>query len=348
MASDLFSIDNITISIDVKEITEAGFGTSSATTNVTVPVTKNFATLTAVTVTPKPSSSARYYVGVVFDESRPQPRSFQVFILDSNGNRAAVPFSWIVRGVQGGGQLPWTPANISSGLVHWYDAQYPESLTITSGAISQWNNRASNSYHLTQANSGFRPVITETGINGLGAVRYDGTDDTMVNTDVSVVPKTAYAVARTDSVNGWRRILSMGSTSYDQVAFVGLGTQNNPYFTTLFGPGTVWNDLNANTPLQTFSGAAIVGFTNDGTTATPYYNGTAQNTKTGTTTTATFLAVGGIAGQFWQGDIGELLICSSALDTATRQKLEGYLAWRWKLEGSLPSGHPYKTTIPTV
>ena len=33
-------------------------------------------------------------------------------------------------------------------------------------------------------------------------------------------------------------------------------------------------------------------------------------------------------------------------DISTLQKAEGYLAHKWGLTGSLPAGHPYKTTHP--
>ena len=35
-------------------------------------------------------------------------------------------------------------------------------------------------------------------------------------------------------------------------------------------------------------------------------------------------------------------------DISDVQKAEGYLAWKWGLESSLPSGHPYKNSPPTV
>jgi hypothetical protein len=36
------------------------------------------------------------------------------------------------------------------------------------------------------------------------------------------------------------------------------------------------------------------------------------------------------------------------VDTDTREKIEGYLAWKWGLEGNLPIGHPYKSAAPTT
>jgi hypothetical protein len=47
------------------------------------------------------------------------------------------------------------------------------------------------------------------------------------------------------------------------------------------------------------------------------------------------------------GKVAEIIIVSGLVDTDTRQKIEGYLAWKWGLEATLPSGHPYKTAAPT-
>jgi hypothetical protein len=47
------------------------------------------------------------------------------------------------------------------------------------------------------------------------------------------------------------------------------------------------------------------------------------------------------------GAIMEVVITQTDNSVATRQKIEGYLAWKWGLEGNLPSGHPYKNAAPT-
>jgi hypothetical protein len=48
------------------------------------------------------------------------------------------------------------------------------------------------------------------------------------------------------------------------------------------------------------------------------------------------------------GDVHEILVYDSALAMADRQKVEGYLAWKWGLEGSLPIDHPYTDAAPTT
>jgi hypothetical protein len=46
----------------------------------------------------------------------------------------------------------------------------------------------------------------------------------------------------------------------------------------------------------------------------------------------------------WVGTIYEIVVYHSAPTTAQRQQVEGYLATKWGLQGSLPSTHPYKLT----
>lgn len=45
-------------------------------------------------------------------------------------------------------------------------------------------------------------------------------------------------------------------------------------------------------------------------------------------------------------DIAEVLIVRGVMTLAARQKMEGYLAWKWGLEANLPAGHPYKAARP--
>jgi hypothetical protein len=50
--------------------------------------------------------------------------------------------------------------------------------------------------------------------------------------------------------------------------------------------------------------------------------------------------------QVW-GTINEYLYYTSNLSLSDRQKMEGYLAWKWDISTSLPSNHPFKSVRPT-
>ena len=43
----------------------------------------------------------------------------------------------------------------------------------------------------------------------------------------------------------------------------------------------------------------------------------------------------------WVGSINEILLYGRGLTLTERQQIEGYLALKWGLTGSLPSSHPY-------
>jgi hypothetical protein len=48
------------------------------------------------------------------------------------------------------------------------------------------------------------------------------------------------------------------------------------------------------------------------------------------------------------GDIGEFIFMSANPSETDRVLIEGYLAWKWGLEGSLDAGHLYKSAAPTI
>jgi hypothetical protein len=96
----------------------------------------------------------------------------------------------------------------------------------------------------------------------------------------------------------------------------------------------------------------IFEYTLTPTTITIYQNGALVNTFTVTTTmgTETFRNIGVNAAlssnTYFNGSIGEIVVYDSVLATKPRQVVEGYLAWKWGLSGSLPVGHPYLSAPP--
>ena len=59
------------------------------------------------------------------------------------------------------------------------------------------------------------------------------------------------------------------------------------------------------------------------------------------------IGVNGFAsGGYLNGTISEVLIYNSVLSNADRQKVEGYLAWKWSIQSSLLVNHPYYNASP--
>jgi hypothetical protein len=82
-------------------------------------------------------------------------------------------------------------------------------------------------------------------------------------------------------------------------------------------------------------------------------NGTASGDRSGgastfSTSNAIFPPKIGFSdsGEFLNGQVAEVVICSDFLTTLEKEKVEGYLAWKWGLVSSLPGGHTYKSSAP--
>jgi len=145
--------------------------------------------------------------------------------------------------------------------------------------------------------------------------------------------------------NGYSRLIN---GSYGD-AYLFIGT-NGTSVATFNGNGG-WNDVNANSPtINNYQAWCIVAVTVGSSVLTPYVNGTAQNTHTGTTAAFSNFTIGSFTNaptsQSYSGDIGDLIVYNSVLTTTQRQQVEGYLAWKWGLQTYLPGAHPYYSTSP--
>jgi len=69
-------------------------------------------------------------------------------------------------------------------------------------------------------------------------------------------------------------------------------------------------------------------------------------------TTAAFDYIGGrdrddqYSISYWHGKFAEIIVGTALLPVADRNKIEGYLAWKYQLNANLPAGHPYKNSAP--
>jgi hypothetical protein len=242
-----------------------------------------------------------------------------------------------------GGADLWTPAEITTSF--WVDADDYATFTFNGSNVSQWNDKSGNGNNAVQSNSGFQPEYSATLFNGKPAVNFpnkalDVSTGTFGN-NISI-----FAVAELYAAGGYPRLVNIGASGVDQLGF--FGAQGGD-FATFFGPP--WNDVSGNTPAESTLSKNILGVVNptSGSDATPYFNGTAQNTKVGTMGTTTGLVIGGATwGEAWTGCVAEIIIANYAVSTTVRQQIEGYLAWKWGLEANLPNDHPYKNSPPTI
>jgi len=181
---------------------------------------------------------------------------------------------------------------------------------------------------------------------------YIGNSASFLNSTLSIPPGyTMMAVASLSTTPAtYGRLINVGQG--DAVGFMGTfnATTN---FATFTGNGSGWNDTNANTPATPVSTnplvPSILEMTVCGSVLNPFFNASGMTAKTGTTISATGMIIGATAnngGQFWTGYLNEFILVPRNITSLQRQQMEGYLAWKWGLQGSLPSTHPFKNARP--
>jgi hypothetical protein len=208
--------------------------------------------------------------------------------------------------------------------------------------------KSGNGYNFTKAFSS-SPTISNL---GTGTAPYFDANQALYNTTIPF-PKTytIFSVANLTGLPPYHCYIMHAPYNADNIIFFGAYVRD---FATFAGPVGSWNDVNANSPTSTIAStsttASLLCCTNDGTTLTPYFNGTTLNTKVGTNASATGMFIGDtyLPGQHWRGAIAEFIVYNKVLTTTERQQVESYLAWKWGLQTSLPSDHTYKIAPPSV
>jgi len=239
------------------------------------------------------------------------------------------------------GSSAWTPADITTAL--WLDADDATTITEVTG-VSQWDDKSTvGTRDVVQVDTNKQPVYNSTA----KTVTFDGSDDYL---DVSfgetlTQPRCIFMVAKTTR-----------GTPDDCFCDGISSTQRHAIFAqggVFFGfSGAVLNGPSIDNVAHIFSvdyNGASGNVSIDGADGTDGAIGT--QSLAGVRVGAPFAA----AGQRLQGYIQEYVLTDAALSTDDRQKMQGYLAWKWDtingdtaLVTALPAGHPYKSAAPTA
>jgi hypothetical protein len=123
-----------------------------------------------------------------------------------------------------------------------------------------------------------------------------------------------------------------------------------------FDPGQGCSVLPRSIGLANAWNICCAGYTSGSTTMTNYtVNGNVRSSwsaaaYSGTTPALTLYIGGSSGGNYDTNTFAEIIHYNVALTSAQRQQVEGYLAWKWGLQNTLPSSHPYRyySTIPSL
>ena len=259
---------------------------------------------------------------------------------------------------------PWTPARISTAL--WLDASDSSTVTLSGSEVTQWNDKSGNGLNCSQATSANRPIIASAAQNSLNTIRFVASDYLSASSNITLTTAfSVFIVAKNRIRKDYNGMFRIGAAALPASDVSNLeiywqaGSSNSGNIVTVINRGTeleavvVTNALPAvNTYYIHSSQGSVTEF------GAIYQNGTLQvATLTGSGSFVPSAAnpyhvgigyggSGNAAQAALDGDICEIVVLNTVASTTTRQKIEGYLAWKWGLTSSLPSDHPYKSTAP--
>ena len=245
----------------------------------------------------------------------------------------------------------WTPAQITTQL--WLDSDDPSTLTLVNGRVSQWNDKSGNSRNGTQSTEANRPRYWANRENGRAVLVLSANQWHSISYTISGTGWDFFAVASLESSSqSYARLISAknagqaedwnNGTSWAAIERFDVGANiRSEHSSAATGNGAVtYNEANIlHSSLTTGAQTFRINGTQTGTAAT----GSSLNTTDG-------IRVGGSwksNAEKWAGILCEVLLVQ-AISTTNRDKVEGYLAHKWGLTAKLPSGHPYKTSPPTI
>lgn len=246
----------------------------------------------------------------------------------------------------------WTPTEITTD--QWLDASdtSPTNIIESGGDVSQWTDKSTiGTNHVTQGTGLDQPTtdVVAAEINGLNTIRFDGIDHHLIN--------TSYAID-TDNISIFmvRKFhLLGGSNLRAMVIYRTSGATGQLYHSAGTTESHFGYRLPENKPCKwtpSDLNAHVMSYTKSGSDQEGWQDGDSKDTETSSLTdfTSHEIAVGShTSGQSpSQVDIAEFIVICGTVDADTRQKIDGYLAWKWGLQANLPSGHPYEDAAPLV
>jgi Concanavalin A-like lectin/glucanases superfamily len=245
-------------------------------------------------------------------------------------------------------QSPFLPTAVN-GLVLWLDANDPSSV-IGTNPITQWTDKSGLG---NSALPGAGPIYTADA-QSRRCMTFTGTQWLESACTVPTSTHSLFAVYAPTYINGSN---GSGGTYGGNSSLFRFQVSNYivfPYYATgdkgyISNYGTAVT-LPENTAAAT---ATLINANIAATTQFVYKNGTQQSSGTYTLTAATSpsLTIGRYTpgqNENYQGFVYEMLVFNTTLSTPDRVLIEGYLANKWNIQGSLSNAHIYTSSPPVI
>ena len=245
----------------------------------------------------------------------------------------------------------WTPSELGSAVKVWWDASISSTITHSSGAVSSWASRV-GSITADQSTADYKPTYSATVLNSRPGITFDGSNDILTFSATTGLPSggdasVIFLVGKSNvSDDGIAVYFGYGDVS-------GSGKYRIVY---AYSGSEIRGDYHGggvNSTVSCYSSSRVSVFESTGTPDSSLTIDGGTPITDASHTYNTVLTGGAIGARFDSSyyayfTIQECGIISGTITTSDRQKLEGYLAWKWGVNSNLPSGHPYYSAAPTV
>jgi len=242
------------------------------------------------------------------------------------------------------------PTSIA-GCTLWLDGADLSSITLSGSNVTQWRDKSGNGRNAVPTTGAFQYATTfngsypsifgaNTGGNGLIA---------SISSFPLLNPSNVFAVFRNTGLNSGTNsfpyLFNITSASNRAYAYCYNQTTTPGLMRISAGSGSADSATNVNTTVS-----QVFSMQMGASSTLTYQNGTLASTSgiTGASLTSTITIGGFTTSNAWTGHLCEFIINTNNITSSERQQIEGYLAWKWGLQASLPSTHPYSNTYSVV
>jgi hypothetical protein len=276
------------------------------------------------------------------------------FVLDSLLQRSFCETSFPLSGDTVFGSSVWTPAELGPDLVLWLDADDASTITLNGSTVSQWADKSSNGYSVSNGTAATQPDYLATGFNGKPTLQVVGGDflergTTALGRNVggmtcalvglhpagqTFASNAAEVFITTNTVLGVTRFASspnVSTSTGNRYAVAGRREDADSYASASSSTDSLANRGNpwVRVAQRAYSDGVANHWTNGAQDMSNEVLGvqTAGNTSD---TDSLRLSIFTGAGAMPTGtQLSEIVLTHSTMTNDDRQKLEGYLAWKW-------------------
>lgn len=240
----------------------------------------------------------------------------------------------------------FNPSTID-GLNLWLDGQYSSSVELSNNLVSTWNDRSGQNNDFVKYDGTIR-YAKPSGINNRPAIHFETAPSTYLYKEFNIAPTNELSlfmiVYHVSNVTGNSELFysNAGPTVPGYAYFDLFNNTNSSGLLSI----NIGDEDQVSTDTNIRQSISLVEVIATGT-ADVYVNGTQTNNDIVRGALSLNNEIKwAISGGAFKGYIGEVITYPSGLSDLNRQRIEGYLAWKWGIQNNLPNNQPYKTAPP--